>query len=129
MAPRGGGCDRIVGSAIAAGNLRGAADRLGFVLLSIDKNLDAVRQHVAEHGYDRAVVFVDPERRLMTALGVVGTPTTMLVDPAGGPVTIGCRKSINAPKGCVYGCLDCRLTDNGQHTAIGLVYPAIDAMQ
>lgn len=66
--------------------LAGAADRLGFVLLSIDKNLDAVRQHVAEHGYDRAVVFVDPERRLMTALGVVGTPTTMLVDPAGGMI-------------------------------------------
>jgi thiol-disulfide isomerase/thioredoxin len=63
--------------------LAGAADRLTFVLLSIDKNLDAVRRHVAEHGYDRAIVYVDPERRLMAALGAVGTPTTLLIDDAG----------------------------------------------
>ena len=62
-------------------------ERFRVVTLSIDRaGIDAVRPFLEEIGIRNLEVFLDPTMAVMSAGGVVGLPTTILVDDGGQEV-------------------------------------------
>lgn len=61
-----------------------ADKRLKIVPISIDvAGVPTVRYFYAKLGLKNLSIYVDPSKGVMDALGIVGIPTTLLVDPDG----------------------------------------------
>ncbi len=53
------------------------------VALSIDRSTDAIRKFFAEAGIQKLAIYRDSSAKAMRQLGVVGLPTTLLIDREG----------------------------------------------
>ncbi len=53
------------------------------VALSIDRDVQAVRESYRQHDIRRLALYRDPSSEVTSALGAVGIPTTVLVDREG----------------------------------------------
>jgi len=53
------------------------------VALSIDRSTDAIRKFFAEIGIQKRAIYRDSSAKAMRQLGVVGLPTTLLIDREG----------------------------------------------
>ena len=61
--------------------------RIEIVPISIDvSGVSSVRHFYAKLGLRNLSIYVDPSKEVMDALGVIGIPTTLLVDPQGREV-------------------------------------------
>lgn len=64
-----------------------AGDKLEIVPISINRSGDvSVPGFYKEPGLNRLPVYVDPSRSAMSALAVIGIPTTLIIDPDGREV-------------------------------------------